>query len=207
MFVFGRIVAPVISFCSWRATFVKQKISPTPDYCPLMLIYLHLLCGLHFASSVLVMNFETWLTDLIGDDTRRTASTKAGMAESTLSRQLSRGKLSPEMVIALCRAYNRSPVTGLIETGYIYPHEIEGPGVAAALDRATNQELLDAVMRRSDPEARYLFGGDDDTIGLAEDATVFDLPPANVTPVPYDAVADSSPDEDALRESEEGDAD
>ena len=60
------------------------------------------------------MNFESWLTDLIGNDTRRVASSKAGMAESTLSRQLSRGSLSPEMVIALCRAYDRSPVQGLI---------------------------------------------------------------------------------------------
>lgn len=114
------------------------------------------------------MDFETWLTDLIGDDTRRTASKKSGMAESTLSRQLSRGHLSPEMVIALCRAYGVSPVQGLIDTGYLHPWEVEGPDVAIALRSATNQAILDEIMRRSDPEARHLFGNEttDNVVGL-----------------------------------------
>lgn len=139
------------------------------------------------------MNFETWLTELIGDDTRRTASKKAGMAESTLSRQLSRGHLSPEMVIALCRAYSRSPVQGLIETEYLHPWEVEGPDVAIALRRATNQAILDEVMRRSDPEARHLFGNDgtDNVVGLDPD-----------TPWPQDYAADGR-----KPEPEEGDDD
>lgn len=148
------------------------------------------------------MDFETWLTELIGEDTRRTASSKAGMAESTLSRQLSRGRLSPEMVIALCRAYDRSPVAGLIETGYINDYELHGPDVEIALREATNEQLLDEIMRRSDPQARYLFGneGDDDVIGLAPHLTpVSDASDS----MPLSAVADDSPDEDALRE--EGD--
>ncbi|MFW9060345.1 hypothetical protein ACOI99_05840 [Corynebacterium striatum] len=124
------------------------------------------------------------------------------MAESTLSRQLSRGRLSPEMVIALCRAYDRSPVAGLIETGYINDYELHGPDVEIALREATNEQLLDEIMRRSDPQARYLFGneGDDDVIGLAPHLTpVSDASDS----MPLSAVADDSPDEDALRE--EGD--
>lgn len=144
------------------------------------------------------MDFETWLTELIGEDTRRTASSKAGMAESTLSRQLSRGRLSPEMVIALCRAYDRSPVAGLIETGYINDYELHGPDVEVALREATNEQLLDEIMRRSDPQARYLFGneGDDDVIGLAPHLTpVSDASDS----MPLGAVAYSGPDEDAER--------
>lgn len=144
------------------------------------------------------MNFETWLTELIGDDTRRTASSKAGMAESTLSRQLSRGHLSPEMVISLCRAYDRSPVAGLIQTGYINDYELRGPDVEVALREATNEQLLDEIMRRSEPEARYLFGneGDDDVIGLAPHlAPVSDVDDS----MPLSAVAYSGPDEDAER--------
>lgn len=158
------------------------------------------------------MDFETWLTELIGEDTRRTASSKAGMAESTLSRQLSRGRLSPEMVIALCRAYDRSPVAGLIETGYINDYELHGPDVEVALREATNEQLLNEIMRRSDPQARYLFGneGDDDVIGLAphltpvsdahgslqdeDDGTVMEWDDS----IPH--AADSSPDEQAERE-------
>lgn len=126
------------------------------------------------------MNISQWLDNLIGSDTRGTAASKAGYAPSTISRQLERGHLRPETVIALCRAYDRSPITGLIETGYIHAHEVDAPEVAAALNRATNQQLLDEVVRRSDPEARYLFGEDEETIGLADDADVFELPSDNV---------------------------
>ena len=148
------------------------------------------------------MNFESWLTDLIGNDTRRVASSKAGMAESTLSRQLSRGSLSPEMVIALCRAYDRSPVQGLIETEYINDYEVQGPDVAIALSKATNQQLLDEIMKRSDPQARYLFGGDEDTIGLSPQlSAVSDADDMNDGTVrefdyaPDEYAADSSEDE------------
>lgn len=150
------------------------------------------------------MNFESWLTDLIGNDTRRVASSKAGMAESTLSRQLSRGSLSPEMVIALCRAYDRSPVQGLIETEYINDYEVQGPDVAIALEKATNQQLLDEIMKRSDPQARYLFGGDEDTIGLSPQLSVVsdadDMNDGTVRPFDYsEYAADSSEDETEAR--------
>lgn len=157
------------------------------------------------------MNFETWLDNLIGDDTRATASKKADYAQSTISRQLSRGYLRPETVIALCRAYDRSPVSGLIETGYINDYELHGPDVEVALREATNEQLLDEIMRRSDPQARYLFGneGDDDVIGLAPHLTPVSDAPASIHDeddgtvrdfdwtIPH--AADSSPDEDAIR--------
>ena len=150
------------------------------------------------------MNFESWLTDLIGNDTRRVASSKAGMAESTLSRQLSRGSLSPEMVIALCRAYDRSPVQGLIETEYINDYEVQGPDVAIALEKATNQQLLDEIMKRSDPQARYLFGGDEETIGLSPQLSVVsdadDMNDGTVRPFDYsEYAADSSEEETEAR--------
>lgn len=129
------------------------------------------------------MEHEAWITELIGPDTRREASKRAGMSESTLSRQLSRGTLRPEMVIALCRAYNRKPVDGLVETGYLQPWEIEGVGVEAALDKATNKQLLGAVMRRSDPEATYLFGLDQEVINpnMDSDGNVLPFPPESTT--------------------------
>lgn len=158
------------------------------------------------------MTHEAWLAELIGTDSMRTASQKTEYAQTTISRQLSRGHLSPEMVIALCRAYDRSPVTGLIETGYINDYELQGPDVEVALREATNEQLLNEIMRRSDPEARYLFGndGDEETIGLAphltpvsdahaslpdeDDGTVMEWDDS----IPH--AADSSPDEQAERE-------
>ncbi|MDY5840089.1 MAG: DNA-binding protein [Corynebacterium camporealensis] len=158
------------------------------------------------------MNFETWLDELIGADTRAVASKKSNYAQSTISRQLSRGHLRPETVIALCRAYDRSPVKGLVETGYINDYEIHGPDIEVALKEATNEQLLDEIMRRSDPQARYLFGndGNDDAIGLAPHLTpVSDaddsMPDDDGTVREFDYhpdeyAADSSPDEDKLRE-------
>lgn len=108
------------------------------------------------------MDFETWLDELIRPDSRKNASKKAGYAQSTLSRQLEKGKLSPEMVIALCRGYGKSPVTGLIETGYLNEWETEGVGIPYALQKATNQQILDEILKRSDPEARLLFTNDAD---------------------------------------------
>ncbi|WP_153246042.1 hypothetical protein [Corynebacterium sp. 805_CJEI] len=122
------------------------------------------------------------------------------MAESTLSRQLSRGSLRPEMVIALCRGYNRSPVTGLIETGYLREWEAEGVGIPFALHNASNQQILDEILRRSDPEALNLFG---DPTGEAIDYDGTEAPVANLdehrsnkqsarSDIPHDAVADDS---------------
>lgn len=150
------------------------------------------------------MKTKAWLEELVNPDSLRTAATKADIPVSTLSRQ--QDKLPAEMVIALCRAYDRSPVQGLIETGYINDYEVEGPDVAIALDKATNQQLLDQVMKRSDPHARYLFGGDEETIGLSphltavsdaadmNDGTVHDF---NYAPEEY--AADSSVDETEAR--------
>lgn len=126
------------------------------------------------------MDFVEWFNELTGNDTQRIAAKRSGLIESTLSRQLSRGTFRPEMVIALCRGYDRSPVTGLIETGYIEPWETEGVAIPYALEQATNQQILDEIMRRSDPEARALFtsAGDPDTVDLADstDAEVYHLP-------------------------------
>ena len=144
------------------------------------------------------MTHETWLAELIGTDSMRTASQKTEYAQTTISRQLSRGHLSPEMIIALCRAYDRSPVTGLIETGYINDYELHGPDVEVALHEATNEQLLDEIMRRSDPQARYLFGNEDDedTVGLAPHLTPVSEPSDSM---PLSAVAYNGPDEDAER--------
>lgn len=123
------------------------------------------------------MDIESWLNELTGGATRRAIADKTGYAQSTLSRQLDRGSLRPEMVIALCRGYDRSPVAGLIETGYLRKWETEGVSIPYALEQATNQQLLDEILRRSDPEARELFGADENTVGLApEFRVVEDIP-------------------------------
>lgn len=171
-----------------------------------MPVTVHIWTLITFCITVLSMDYTAWIEDLIGTDSLRTASGKIGFAQSTITRQLSRNTLTPQAVIALCRAYGRKPVDGLVQTGYLNPWEIEGVGIDAALDQATNDQLVKQIMKRSDPEARYLFGMDE-TINPAEDADLLQFPsntqgeddtPA-VEPewddMPQQAVADDSPEE------------
>ena len=92
------------------------------------------------------MDIKDWLDKLITPDTREAAATKAGYAPSTISRQLSRGHLRPETVIALCRAYHYPPVDGLVETGYLSPDDLESRiTVKQALEKANLRELWNAI--------------------------------------------------------------
>ena len=156
--------------------------------------------------TVVIMEHKAWIAELLDGDSMRQASKKAGYVQTTLQRQVDKGRLSPEMVIALCRAYDRPAVEGLVQTGYLYPHEVETPGVTLTLPKATNRQLLDEINRRSDPEARHLFTNTDDhdVVDLDDDADVFEFAPRGSTPtvrpqqqntgIPADAVADSSPE-------------
>ena len=116
------------------------------------------------------MELNNWFKALTGSASIREAADKVGTSKSTLSRQLDRGTLSPEMVIALCRAYGKSPITGLVENGYLNDYETEGAGIPFALKKATNIQILHELTRRSDPEARILFHGDgrEDVIDLED---------------------------------------
>lgn len=127
----------------------------------------------------------------------RAASQKSGYAQTTLQRQIDKGQLSPEMVIALCRAYDRSPVTGLIETGYIQPWEAEGVSIPFALEQASNQQILDEIMRRSDPEAAYLFTNTDhpEAIGLPDELSARRKSNITTPGVSDDGYIDGMPDD------------
>ena len=147
-----------------------------------------------------------WALALIDGDSMRSASEKAGYAQTTISRQLEKNSLSPEMVIALCRAYGRSPVDGLVETGYLYPHEITG-AIRTMLHQAKNRDILDEINRRSDPESDRLFARGDNYINPAPDAPWPEVD--NITRIPgpralggesfdyENAAADGAPDEES----------
>ncbi len=177
---------------------------PTPEITPGTRVYLQLLPVIQTCITVIAMDINEWIKGLIGEDSYRAAAVKADTTGPTITRQLQKGHLSPEMVIALCRAYDRSPVQGLVETGYINEYEVQGVDLAIALHDATNEQLLNEIMRRSDPEARYLFGADGDSAVVdlddAADAAVFDIRPPHVEGLPYAA-------DDSDTEPEEGDDD
>lgn len=147
------------------------------------------------------MDYRAWINDLIGKDTLRVASGKIGLSHSTITRQLSRDTLTAPAVIALSRAYGRSPVDGLVETGYLRAEETEGVGVARALSRATNRELLAEILRRSDPDELFLFGITADVVNPRTDEVLDDDDGTVATWCPHAHAADDSEDEDEGREN------
>ena len=147
------------------------------------------------------MKHSEWVDALTEGATTRSMGEKLGIAHTTIARQIKAEKLSPEMVIDMCRAYGKLPVDGLLETGYLEYGDIEGAGVPQALRWASNRQLLAEINRRSEPEATRLFGKSPGIINpTAPGAEVLEFPHVDVAPVgedgvPLDAVADSSPEE------------
>lgn len=155
-----------------------------------------------------------WYKRLVGNDPELTAAKRAKITTSTLNRQLSKGTLSAENVIALARGYEQNPVEALAATGFITSSEAtSNPQEAARL--LTDQELIRELARRVDDTP----GVWDQTFDQAmTNAAVVPLH-QKATPVvpddPYDDgtvrpwdntqphAADNSPDEDKLRWEEE----
>jgi len=104
-----------------------------------------LLLVLHNAS----MKHADWFSELPSSPSIRAASKKTGIQVTTLARQLNRGTIPAENVIKLCQAYGKSPITGLIETGYISPQNFQKSDIIAyALQHATNQQIANEFTRR-----------------------------------------------------------
>lgn len=138
------------------------------------------------------MDFKAWLTALPGYTGQSDAADAAGVDRSTLSRQLGRNHLTMEVVVAIARAHGVKGADALLQTDYFEAGDVSLIGVERALELATNQQLLDEINTRVDPDSREKFRGE------GQDG-VIDLTP-DVDPWLY--AADSSPDE-----PEEGDDD
>lgn len=138
----------------------------------------------------------TWYKTVTKGDSNRQASDKAGLNNATLGRQLKAGALSAENVIRIAEAYGESPIISLVDLGFMSAKWINEHGALTSLRKASDEELTDELLRRlhllSDKEA-------DDLAERRRQDTMSD----GHGSIPLSAVADSSPDEDALRE--EGD--
>lgn len=149
--------------------------------------------------TVMGMEHTEWFAKITSGDSTNEVARRSGIPTRTLAHQLNGGELKPENIIKIAEAYNESPVYALVDLGFISARWVNEPGVITALSRATDEQLTDELLRR---------------LRLIEDSPVDELAQrrsnnagAGVEGVPYGAVADSSPDEDALREAEEGDVD
>ena len=158
------------------------------------------------------MELQEWLSTLPSSPTVSQAADHSGISKATLLRHAKTGKTTAEFAVTISRAYKVNEVESLVRLGFITAEAVDGYGIEAALASATNEELLEEILRRSDPQARYLFGneGDGETIGLAPHLTPVSDAHASLhddddglvqewdDTIPH--AADSSPNEQAERE-------
>lgn len=154
-----------------------------------------------------------WFEKLTQNSSGRAAADKADISPATMNRQLARGTLSAETVIALARAYGRPPVRALLETGYIFPEESGMLSVGELLHSLSDQQLVAELAHRIDDEPAHWVG----TFGEVVERST----PPHLTPVsgpsgslhddddgvvrefdyePGEYAADSSPNEQEERE-------
>ena len=96
------------------------------------------------------MNMRDWILSLPGSPLPTQAAEASDIDRGTISRQLKRNHISAENVIKLCKAFGKSPIDGLIETGYLSPTDAQEISISSALRDATNRQLAAEVTRRMD---------------------------------------------------------
>ena len=157
---------------------------------------------------MIYMTHNEWFARITGGASGAAAAAKAEIPVASLNRHLAAGQLTPAEVIALCRAYDTSPVEGLAATGHLTSEEATGVPADAIAELLSDQDLIRTLAYRVNTDPAVWFG----TFGELAEGAEESQGRSNthlraVDPMPYDAVADSSPDEDALRAQEEGDVD
>ncbi|WJZ04808.1 hypothetical protein CFREN_04150 [Corynebacterium freneyi] len=139
---------------------------------------------------------------LMGEQSQLDAANQIGISKSNITRWKDGARAAPDFVVKVARAYGANVLEALVEAEFITEKEakLQQVRTGTPLEEATNQQILREILRRSGPEATYLFGMGDEQIN--PDADVLDLPRrSDDTPairavsdddLPY--VADSSPD-------------
>ena len=146
------------------------------------------------------MEHMEWFDRTTSGETLRQVAKRADVPLATLSSQTRKGTLKADVIIKVAEAYDESPVIALVDLGFMSSRWITEPGVRTALSRASDEELTDELLRRLNLlDTRPIDEVADDLKNRRLNKSNTD-----VAPEFYDAVADSSPDEE---EGDPGDYD
>lgn len=157
------------------------------------------------------MNHSDWVNEVSNGDAINAIATKAGIIHRTFARQVERGHISAENVLAIAVAYEIHPVGALVDTGYLDEEWARQVDPMHALRSVTEDQLAQEVLRRMKLGVER-GGALDIPIDELEERRRSNKQNTHVRGMAYDldtkpegAVADGSPDEDALREESDGD--
>lgn len=117
-----------------------------------------------------------YIEPVINGMTKRDAAKRAGFNQSAFTRWKNGAKADPDFVVKFARAFHLNVLEALVEAEFITENEANLKEVTlggTTLPDATNEQLLEEIMRRSAPQAHHLFGneGDKETVGLAPHLT------------------------------------
>lgn len=143
---------------------------------------------------------NSWFKRVTRNDSNRRAAELANISPVTLGRQLKADDLSADLVIKIAQAYDESPVVALVDLGFVSAKWIQEVGITTALTRASDEELTDELLRR----LQLLDDSPVDELASRRAKSNRPAPPVQADRYdPQKHVADSSPDEDALRAQQE----
>lgn len=94
------------------------------------------------------MTLMEWYSATVRDASVNAVALKAGIVQTTLSRQLRAGVLSPEVVVAVARAYGSDVLDAIVIAGVITREDIRLHGVRQALAAALDVEIAQEVAKR-----------------------------------------------------------
>lgn len=147
---------------------------------------------------------QEWVNEITGGASLRELGDKLNGNHVTIGRRIAAG--DPQTAVDIARAYGANPLEPLVEIGFIRQDELYGFARGIALDEVSELELAHAIVRKLEQaQAQGIDSPLQAPIDI--DARRSNIRTGNVGGLPYGAVADSSPDEDALRAAEEGDMD
>lgn len=94
------------------------------------------------------MKHTDWINTTTGNESVRATALKAGLAQRTLANQIEKDRISAENVIAIAIAYGAHPVRALVDTGYLDEKYARTVDPMTALRSVTEDQLADEVLRR-----------------------------------------------------------
>lgn len=94
------------------------------------------------------MNNSEWLEKVTNNASVNAAANRAGIVQRTLSRQVERGEISAENVIAIAEAYNVHPVRALVDTEYLDEEYARTVDPVSAIRMVSEEQLANETLRR-----------------------------------------------------------
>jgi transcriptional regulator with XRE-family HTH domain len=92
--------------------------------------------------------WHEWFEAATAGETQAQIADRLGVSRATIVRWLRRGRLDPNTVLAVSRAYRVDPIQGLIAAKWLTPADMHNGGTRYVVSYAPTMMLVDELYRR-----------------------------------------------------------